>query len=68
MGVAVWRSVAVGRTSQRLVRDLRTKACKLYQSEMLEDGKGYLLGGVGIFAVKEQDVEADRKGQRGHHA
>jgi hypothetical protein len=40
----------------------------LYHSEMLEDGKSHLLGGVGILAVKEQQIKADRKGQRGHYA
>ena len=43
------------------------EAC-LYYSEMLEDGKGHLFGGIGISAVKEQEIEADRKGQRGQNA
>jgi hypothetical protein len=40
----------------------------LYNSKMLEDGKAHLFGGIGISAVKEQEIEADRKGQRGQNA
>ena len=35
---------------------------------MLQNGKDYLLAGVGVLAVKEHKIEADRKGQRGQYA
>src|SRR5271169_2142661 len=41
---------------------------RLHHSKMLENGNGHLLGGVGILAVKEQQIKADHKGQRGHYA
>jgi hypothetical protein len=35
---------------------------------MLDDGQRDLLDGMGVFAVKQEKIEADRKGQRGHKA
>jgi len=36
--------------------------------EMLQNSQSHLLYGSGISAAKKQDVEADRKGQRGQYA
>ena len=35
---------------------------------MLQNSQSHLLYGNGISAAKKQDVEADRKGQRGQYA
>ena len=35
---------------------------------MLQNSQSHLLYGSGISAAKKQDVEADRKGQRGQYA
>jgi hypothetical protein len=35
---------------------------------MLNDLVCHLLDGMGVLAVKQDHIEADRKGQRGQHA
>ncbi len=37
-----------------------------FLSEMVESNQGELMDGAGVPAVEEKNVEADRKGQRGH--
>ena len=36
-------------------------------TKMLEDSEAHLFDGIGISAVKEQEIKADRKGQRGQN-
>jgi len=38
------------------------------RSQILNCGHSYPMGGIGEFAVRKQNVEADRKGQRGQQA
>jgi hypothetical protein len=40
----------------------------LQYSEMMKYDAGGLPDGTGIFAARQEDIEADRKGQRGHDA
>ncbi|MGC2045955.1 MAG: hypothetical protein WA669_19205, partial [Pseudolabrys sp.] len=37
-------------------------------SETLNNSHSYLINGTNVFAASQDDVEADRKGQRGHKA
>jgi len=48
--------------------DVHRQSFPICSSETVESNQSELMDGAGVPAVEEKNVEADRKGQRGHKA